>query len=111
MCFTTVTAATVLVNVVYHGNESHGNGNCVFHCNVTTVITAVKSPREALNNILLIGSKGHAFVDKVLFDQDKCSRGEAFRLLYSFGACFHLRTRIQCFVRWANRNHSTYIHT
>ena len=78
MCFTTVTAATVLVNVVYHGNESHGNGNCVFHCNVTTVITAVKSPREALNNILLIGSKGHAFVDKVLFDQDKCSRGHAF---------------------------------
>ena len=39
MCFITVTAATVLVNVVYHGNERHGNGNYVFHGNVTTVIT------------------------------------------------------------------------
>ena len=26
MCFITVTAATVLVNVVYHGNERHGKG-------------------------------------------------------------------------------------
>ena len=54
MCFITVTAATELVNVVYHGNERHGNGICVFHgnerhgngiCvfhgNVPTVITAV----------------------------------------------------------------------
>ena len=49
-------------------------------------------------NILLIGSKWYTLVDKALFDRDKCSRGGAFRLLYSFGVCFHLRTLVQCFV-------------
>ena len=41
MCFITVKAATVLVNVVYHGNERHGTVIVFFHGNVTTVITAV----------------------------------------------------------------------
>ena len=39
--YCTLTLISMQVNVVYHGNERHGNGNCVFRGNVTTAITAV----------------------------------------------------------------------
>ena len=52
MCFITVTAATVLVNVVITVTNATVTIIVFFHGNVTTVITAVKLPREALQHTL-----------------------------------------------------------